>query len=51
MFDDPDTSSRVMDEVASITMARRVEAHLGGERDGKESEQSTEGADMDKDSS
>lgn len=42
-FDDPDTSSVVWDEVASIRIVQNVQEHLDGSRDAKEEgEKSTE---------
>ena len=43
-FEDPDTSSIVHDEVASIRVAGYVQDHLDGMRDVKEDEESSESA-------
>ena len=40
VFEDPDTSSVVLDQVAGIRVTEHVQAHLDGERDSKEEEES-----------
>ena len=40
VFEDPDTSSVVLDQVAGIRVTEHVQARLDGERDIKEEEES-----------
>lgn len=43
-FEDPDTSSIVYDEVASIRLIEHVQDHLDGARDAKEDKEDEEGS-------